>query len=406
AFIQRPLRWLEAISQHKGTLSWAPNFAYELCLERITAEERARLDLSTWSIAGNGAEPIRMETMQRFVEGFKACGLQKEALTPGYGLAEGTLMVSSSRVGLTPSYLHIDKGQLEQHRVVPGPAKSDAMYPLVGCGLSARDQRLVIVHPETAMQCNQGEVGEIWVAGPSVAQGYWRRPQETEQTFQACLKDTGEGPFLRTGDLGFLFEDEVFITGRLKDMIIIHGHNHYPQDLELTVEQSHTSLRPGCGAAFSLDVAAKERLIVVQEVWRGYQHTDEVFAAIRQDVVEAYGIQVYAIVLVRHGSIPKTSSGKIQRRACREALLQGTLPIVAADLPQPLLELIEQKRPSAEPVGATATQPEPVQVPVAAVHQEPSTHAKATNMQFSLLYFSSNEAEFSDQKYTLLLEGA
>ena len=406
AFIQHPVRWLKAISRFKGTTSWAPNFSYELCLDHITPAEREQLDLSSWSIALNGAEPIRMETMLRFAEVFKPCGMRLEAFTPAYGLAEGTLVVASSRMGQQPVFLHVDKARIEQHQVVPSQTTSAVTRSLVGCGSVADDQRVVIVHPETAIPCGQDEIGEIWVSGPSITAGYWHHPLETEQTFQATLKESGDTPFLRTGDLGFLHEKEIFITGRLKDVIILHGHNYYPQDIERTVEQSHPSLRPGSGAAFSLEIANTERLVVVQEVLRNYQHTDDTFAAIRQQVMEQHDVQVYAIILLRYGSIHKTSSGKIQRQACRKALLERTLSIVFADIPQPLADLLEQHGSEREHVPATIPQSSQVQSAVADSKLLPATPAKPAHMQFSLLYFSNNEAEFDEQKYTLFLEGA
>ncbi|HEY1353968.1 MAG TPA: AMP-binding protein, partial [Ktedonobacteraceae bacterium] len=338
AFIQRPGRWLEAISRYHGTTSWAPNFAYELCLRRVSEQEQALLDLSTWRIAGNGAEPLRLATLERFSQRFSACGFRHEAFTPGYGLAEGTLMVASSAAGQAPTVCHVERAALEQHRVLPQASASSATRTLVGCGGAAADQCVVIVHPETHQLCACDEVGEIWLAGPSVAQGYWGRAQETRAIFQAHLAGSAQGPFLRTGDLGFLHGGEVFITGRVKDIVIIRGRNHYPQDIELTVEQAHPVLRAGCGAAFAVEVLHEERLVVVQEVARTFQQSAELWRCIRQAVAAQHEVQIQCIVLLRAGSIPKTSSGKIQRRACREAFLAGTLAVVARD------ELAEEQR--------------------------------------------------------------
>lgn len=332
AFIQRPVRWLQAISSYRGTTSWAPNFAYELCVRRVTENECEQLDLRSWRVAGNGAEPVRAETIEQFSRRFSVSGFRRAAFTPGYGLAEGTLMVASSPVEVAPVLLPLEKSALELHRVVVGAKGPSAIQTFVGCGPGATDQRIVIVNPETSLPCAPEEIGEIWVKGASITQGYWQRPQETQHIFMASLADTEEGPFLRTGDLGFLYHGELFITGRLKDIIIIRGRNHYPQDIELTVEKSHPLLRPGCGAAFTVEVGNEERLVIVQELMRDYHTIDEICQVIRQDVASLHEVQIYAIVLIRYGSISKTSSGKIQRRACRDAYVQGNLQIIAQDV--------------------------------------------------------------------------
>src|ERR1044072_7725154 len=251
AFIQRPFRWLRAISHYRATTSGGPNFAYELCIRRINESQRAELDLSSWSVAFNGAEPVREHTLKRFSEFFAPCGFSPRSFRPCYGLAEATLLVSGQERGgsLIKSF---DSGALEKDLVRQVQAGGDNARMLVSCGAALPDQRIVIVDRDTLRECPADKVGEVWVSGPSVARGYWSRPEETEQTFKAYLSDTGEGPFLRTGDLGFLREGELFITGRLKDLIIIRGLNHYPQDIELTVQNSHPALRPDSGAAFSI----------------------------------------------------------------------------------------------------------------------------------------------------------
>ena len=333
SFLQRPFRWLQAISRYRATISGGPNFAYDLCVRKITPEQRATLDLSCWSLAFNGAEPVRSQTLDRFAAAFEPCGFRREAFYPCYGLAEATLIVSGGLRSVPPVIHTVQGAALEQNRVVDASATDEDARALVGCGQNLPGQKIVIVDPETLVQCPPDQVGEIWVAGPSVAQGYWNRPEETEQTFRAYMADTGEGPFLRTGDLGFMRDGELFITGRIKDLIIIRGRNHYPQDIELTVEQSHPALRPGCGAAFSVDVSGEERLVVVQEVYTNRPwDPDEVVGAIRQAVAETHEVQVYAVVLIEPRSIPKTSSGKIQRRACRAMFLAGTLDVVEASI--------------------------------------------------------------------------
>ncbi|WP_414529157.1 amino acid adenylation domain-containing protein [Nodularia chucula] len=333
SFLQRPYRWLQAISQYKGTTSGGPNFAYDLCTQKITAEQKATLDLSSWSVAFNGAEPIRHDTLERFAAAFAECGFQKEAFYPCYGMAETTLMVSGVEKAKSPIIKTIQKSALESHQVIDSSAQDEDGYHFVSCGRIIPEQKVVIANPETLSSCQPNEIGEIWVSGPSVAQGYWNREQETAETFQAYLSDTGEKPFLRTGDLGFLHNDELFITGRAKDLIIIRGRNLYPQDIELTAERSHPSLRSGAVAAFTVEINNEERLIIVQELeFRAKPNLEEVISAIRQGITEEYEVQVYAVVLIKPGSIPKTSSGKIQRRATRAQFQNGELNVVASNI--------------------------------------------------------------------------
>jgi natural product biosynthesis luciferase-like monooxygenase protein len=329
SFLQNPFRWLHAISRYRGTTSGGPSFAYELCVQKTTAEQRATLDLSSWSAAFNGAEPIRHETLERFTKMFEPCGFRPETFYPCYGLAEATLIVSGGRKSARPVIKSVNARTLERHMVVDASDLKNARA-LVGCGVSLPGQEIVIVHPELHTACSPDQVGEIWVSGPSIAQGYWNNPVETERVFQAHLADTGRGPFLRTGDLGFIPDGELFVTGRLKDVIIIRGLNHYPDDIELTVEQSDAALRPGCGAAFSVEVAGEERLVIVQEVdWRRQPDGQALISNVRQMVSEAHEVQVYAVVLIKPKSIPKTSSGKIQRHACRAAFLAGSLNVIS-----------------------------------------------------------------------------
>jgi acyl-CoA synthetase (AMP-forming)/AMP-acid ligase II len=348
AMLQRPYRWLRAISRYQGTTSGGPNFVYDLCVNRITPEQRATLDLRSWSLAFNGAEPIPSETLERFATTFAPCGFRREAFYPCYGLAEATLMVAGGKKACPPVIYHVQSLALAEHRVLAAPVVQADRRALVGCGQTLLDQQIVIVDPQTSTRCVSGQVGEIWVAGPSIAQGYWNRPAATADTFQAYLTDTGEGPFLRTEDLGFLQDGELFVTGRLKDVIIIAGRNHYPQDIEWTVERSHPALRSGGCAAFAVDVAGQERLVVVAEVEprapsgrrqpriappmsrkRGAPlDVAAVIRAVRQAVAQHHGLQVYAVALLQSGSLPKTASGKIQRHICRTNFLAGTLDTV------------------------------------------------------------------------------
>jgi amino acid adenylation domain-containing protein len=302
SFLQRPRRWLEAIHRYRGTTSGGPNFAYELCLRKASPEG---LDLSSWRLAFNGAEPVRASTLERFAEAFAPAGFRREAFYPCYGLAEATLFVSGGDPGRAP-------------RIDP---------PRVGSGHAWMDQRIVIADPETREELPGGTEGEIWVAGPSVAAGYWGNPEATERDFRARLADGG-GPFLRTGDLGFL-DGELFVTGRIKDLIILRGRNHYPQDIELTAERSHPDIHPGGGAAFSVEIAGEERLVLVQEVERRRdQDFDGIAEAVRRAVAEEHEVQPYEVVLVRSGTVPKTSSGKVQRHAARVRYLSGELAVL------------------------------------------------------------------------------
>jgi acyl-CoA synthetase (AMP-forming)/AMP-acid ligase II len=328
-FLQKPIRWLQAISQYRATTSGGPNFAYDLCVSRIKPEYLEELDLSSWTLAFTGAEPIRAQTIDAFTSTFEPCGFRKETFYPCYGMAEATLLVSGVLRTEQPTIQSVKASALEQNQVIVTEGSS-ARY-LVSCGQSAQNLKVVIANPESLNQCSENQVGEIWVAGSSIAQGYWNKFEETNQAFQAYLADTGEGPYLRTGDLGFLQAGELFVTGRIKDVIIIRGQNHYPQDIELTVERCHPALRSGCGAAFSVLINDTERLIVVHEVERSYikkLDVKEVVGRIRQSVSTQHDLQVYAAILIKTGTIPKTSSGKIQRHACKSAFLNNTLSVV------------------------------------------------------------------------------
>lgn len=331
AFLQRPLRWLRAIAHYRATISGGPNFAYDLCVEKINQEQREQLDLSCWEIAFNGAEPVRVETMQRFAKAFAPSGFRYSAFYPCYGLAEATLYVTGGDPATEPATLMVKRSQLEQDRIEPVQADQEGAQILVGCGSIKLDQEIAIVDPETFTRCDPQQVGEIWISGDSVAQGYWRRPEENQKMFGARIAGEGEKRFLRTGDLGFLDQDELFITGRLKDLIIIRGSNHYPQDIELTVERCHEALQSAGAGAFSIDVDNEERLVVVQEVDRHHRRDDlnPVIMAIRKAIAENHDLQVYAIVLIMPFTIPKTSSGKIKRHACKEKYLSGSFDVLA-----------------------------------------------------------------------------
>ena len=333
AFLQQPFRWLQAVSRFQATTSGGPNFAYDLCARKITPEQRAQLDLSSWRVAFNGAEPIRAETLARFAEVFGPCGFRKAAFYPCYGLAESTLIVSGGPTDAEPVIQAFRPASAAHDALEAAPAEVPDARTLVGSGLVLPDEQIAIIHPETRQPCQPGQIGEIWIASPSVAQGYWERPDESAQSFRQRLPGYEGAQFLRTGDLGILHAGELFVTGRLKDLIIIRGRNYYPQDIELAAERSNAAFRPGCGAAFSVPVEGEERLVVVQELDRQARGPDvpALAAAIRQAVAEQHEVQVYAVALIKHGSLPKTSSGKIQHRATRDKFLQDGLELIGSD---------------------------------------------------------------------------
>jgi acyl-CoA synthetase (AMP-forming)/AMP-acid ligase II/acyl carrier protein len=318
AFLQRPARWLQAVSRTKATHIGAPNFAYDMCVSKISPSEREGLELGSLQVAWNGAETVRPETLERFAEAFRSCGFHPEAFVPSYGLAEATLLVSAT-------------GRFGSSLAAQGGVAS--------CGPPVRHQRVVIVDPERRVLCEPGEMGEIWVAGPCLAAGYWNHPDETAHDLRATLAN-GDGPFMRTGDLGFLRSGELFITSRLKDLIIIRGRNLHPVDVERTAEASHPALRPGAAAAFAVDLHGTEHVVVVLEVHDDNTvPLDEVAGAIRHAVAVAHEVQPYAVVLIKARSIYKTSSGKIQRRKTRDSFLAGALPTLFefrdATVPEP-----------------------------------------------------------------------
>jgi 8-amino-7-oxononanoate synthase len=325
-FLQRPLTWLEAMSRYRATTSGAPNFAYDLCVERTTELERAALDLSAWRTSFNGAEPIRADTIARFTEAFAVSGLRRDVIVPCYGLAESTLIVSGGPPQHEPHAISASRRALESGVVNAATASHDALL-LVASGRP--EQEVVIVDPDSLERCAPGTIGEIWVAGPSVAHGYWNRPQESAATFEATLAGTNER-YLRTGDLGTMLDGQLVVTGRLKDLVILHGRNYYPHDIELAAERSHPDLRSGFSAAFSVSAVRSEQLALVLEVTRHHKPEDDaaLFHAVRTELAATVGVVPDEIVLVRQNSIARTSSGKIQRRATRAAMLDGTLDVV------------------------------------------------------------------------------
>ncbi|MCA9548938.1 MAG: AMP-binding protein [Myxococcales bacterium] len=366
--IQRPFSWLETMSNFRATHSGGPNFMYELCSRKITEEERLTLDLGSWKMALNAAEPVRAETMERFVGRFGSVGFSSRTFSPGYGLSEGTCKVTALSCDEEATILSVRADRLEQDFVEVVP-EGLGTRTVVGCGRPGSGVSIAIVDPDTRTARGAGEVGEIWVSGPSVADSYWNQPTDTEEQLRARVVGGDGTPFLRTGDMGFMHQGQLFITGRIKDLIIVRGNNHYPQDIEFTVQDAHSSIRAGCVAAFSYEDDGEEKLAVVAEVERRYTQgwgpspdrrvaeaapglpmasgqfsPEEVVASITRAISEAHGLKVSRVELIKAGSISKTTSGKIQRRATKRAMLSGRLDRVAS---------LETSSPTLRPTGSS-----------------------------------------------------
>jgi amino acid adenylation domain-containing protein len=327
-FLRRPLAWIRAISKYHAETSGGPNFAYDLCVRKLKGAGDLDFDLSSWRVAFNGSEPIRPDTLRRFARAFVTYGFDERAFFPCYGLAESTLFVTGARRGEGAAIRGFDGDALQCGTATQAEGAQER--ELVGCGGAFGGHECLIVDAENRKPAPNGTVGEVWVAGPSVVSGYWRRPQDTNETFGATLAADSGKAYLRTGDLGFKHENELFITGRRKDLIIIRGRNHYPQDIEETVQTAYPGMRQGFCAAFSIDLDGEERLVVAQEVGPAFAgEAAEAAAAIRRAIVETHQLQTHAVVLLKHGALPKTSSGKIQRRACRASYLDETIESVA-----------------------------------------------------------------------------
>ena len=371
SFVQKPIRWLQAISKYKATTSGAPNFAYDLLCDRVTEEQAAQLDLSSWSVAFCGAEPVQTATMELFSRKFASCGFKSTAFYPCYGMAEATLMITGGDKAKSPTLKYLDKIALEENKVVIADKSQPGTTTIVSAGYPWLDGKITIVDPDSLTECAANEIGEIWFSSSSIGQGYWQLPAKTQETFQASLdgqrlsknllhqsplnfpalgdfqlsspqnwgaggatntnyQNSSQSKYLRTGDLGFIDNRELYITGRLNDVLVFWGLNHYPQHIEQTVEQCHPGLKPSCSAAFSIEVEGKARLVVAQEIERTYRQSlvmDEVVAAIRWQIFQEHFIDIYGIVLLKPGRIPKTSSGKVQRSACKAMFLDGSLEV-------------------------------------------------------------------------------
>ena len=332
AVLQHPRIWLEAIERFRATHSSGPNFIFELCLKRISEKAAAELDLSSLRACLTGAEAVRAKTLERFRARFAAAGLRPEAVQPGYGLAEFTLTVSSIDLGKIADTVHVDAAACEQGRIVLAESPSAKTRSFVSCGWTHVGSEIRIVDPASHRECPPHRIGEIWARGANLTKGYWQNPEATESTMGARLAD-GEGPFLRTGDLGFVREGELYVAGRLKDLIIIRGRNIYPHDVEATVEDALPEVRSGRCCAFSIDQEEGEALVIVAELDRVHRNgfdAARAFAKLREAIGQQHEAEIYDAVFVRTGTFPLTSSGKVQRRRARQEYLEGKLHIIAA----------------------------------------------------------------------------
>ena len=334
-FMQRPLNWLRAIHTYKAEVACSPNFGYDLCVSRYRPEQMEGVDLSGWKVALNGAEPVRAETIRKFINTFAAHGFHPNASFPAYGMAEATLLISGGARGAGHVTRAVSQAALQAHRAEPSADEADAQT-LIGCGRSLDGEQIAIVDPDDLFRLPANRVGEIWVSGPNVARAYWRNQAATQTDLHAHIEgEDAATSWLRTGDLGFLDErGELFVTGRIKDLIIIRGINHYPQDIEQTVQRLHPSLRQNGGAAFSVpDEAGEEALALVQEIERTERHKvdlEELRALIREGVADQHELFARHIALIRPGTLPKTTSGKIQHALARKLWLEGRLETLDA----------------------------------------------------------------------------
>jgi acyl-CoA synthetase (AMP-forming)/AMP-acid ligase II len=329
SFIKKPLCWLQAISRYKGTFTAAPNFAYDLCVKEATKQNNLALDLSSWKVAINAAEPVRSETLDKFTATFEPYGFRAETFCPSYGLAEATVFVSTGNAKSQPIYYKVEADALTHNIALAANKNTIVSRSLVSCGYGWLEEKIIIVDPETLKLCKADEIGEIWISGPHIAKGYWQKEAETKATFEAYTSDTNQGPFMRTGDLGFLRKDgELFITSRIKDLIISNGKNHSPQDIEFTVEKCHPAIFEHHVAAFSIEQSGSEELVLSVAIKSDYLarlNPQEVTQVINRVVSREHGLKVHDISFVSASEIFKTTSGKIQRQKCKSQYLEKTV---------------------------------------------------------------------------------
>ena len=328
AFLKNPLNWLSAIHKYRGTIAGGPNFAFDYCIDKTKEEDRNALDLSSMKVFFCGAEPIRKTTLKNFTDAFRKSNVRENQLYPCYGMAETTLLVTGGNSEDNPNYLDVDTSSLSKKDVVVCEKETEKTTSIVGSGHTWMDMRIEIVDPVSKMKCDKDRVGEIWIQGPTVAQGYWRNQEDSDNIFNAYIGDSTDGPFLRTGDMGFFNGNELFVTGRLKDIIIIRGMNHYPTDIEYSIQNNISELRQNGGAAFPVSINESEKLVIVQEIERSSMRDanySDIIHRVREVITENHEIDVHAVILIRPGSIPITSSGKIQHRQVKYDYLHDDL---------------------------------------------------------------------------------
>jgi 8-amino-7-oxononanoate synthase len=388
-FLKKPKRWLEAVSHFQATISGGPNFSFELCARKMSEEEKSKLDLRSWRVAFTGAEPVRYEMMERFSKAFRRSGFRKEIFYPTYGLAESTLMVSGGETSKPPKTISVCKTELKKNKVKMTNIKNTLTFQAISCGSGGSAfGEIKIVDPDTKRELGEDSVGEIWLSSPSVAKGYWERPLETQETFKAKIIGKRK-PYLRTGDLGFVHEGDIYITGRLKDLIIIRGKNYYPQEIETTVYEPHRLLRAGGTVVFGIDDGHEESLIVVSELVKGVSlktnsaELNETFKIISKSILKEHGLRTSEIVLIEGGSLFKTSSGKLQRRKTKQQYLSRSLKAIQTFRPS-------QKTDGTADVGGERAQ-----------HQNRDAQSKKTNSEETLFRIVSTESAYPLNSVTL-----
>lgn len=335
-FVRDPVLWLRAITRYRGTMCGAPNFAYALCAEKVADSELSGLDLSSWRVAYNAAEPVRASTLDHFSARFAGYGFQSTAFYPSYGMAEATVFISGGNAAAAPISLSVNRKKLAEHGIEALEAADPRATRIVACGAALPPHDLRVVDPVSRRELPAGQVGEIWFAGPSVSPGYWGMPEQTGEAFGQAITDSDLPPaYLRTGDLGLMMDGELYVTGRIKDLVILNGRNYYPQDIEASASASHRAVRHGHVAAFSVAGDEGERLVVVAEIEREQFRSidaDVVLGAVRQQVLRDHEVNVAQVVLVKPYKVPVTSSGKIQRKQARKMLLDGELDVLASSV--------------------------------------------------------------------------